>query len=153
VIGRDGVVGLICLAGSLGLLWTTRGLPHPALVPIGPAFYPGILLTATALLSAGLLAWDLLGRRRPAPAPPPAGYRLVAATFLVFTLYVALLPALGYRLATFLFVAALGAALEPAATRRWWLVAVVALGTMAITYLVFERYLLVLLPRGRLTGF
>ena len=40
MLGRDGVAGLACLAGSLWLLALTRGLPQPALVPVGPGFYP-----------------------------------------------------------------------------------------------------------------
>lgn len=152
VIGRDGLAGLVGLAGSLVLLAASRGLPQPALVPIGPGYYPRILLTVTALLSAGLLVADLWRRRRPAPAAP-VRYRLVILAFLVFAAYVWLLPALGYRLATFLFVGALQAALEPPRGRRWALVLLVALATSAVTYYVFEGYLSVLLPRGRLTGF
>ena len=37
--------------------------------------------------------------------------------------------------------------------RRWIVVLAVALVTTVVTYFVFERYLLVLLPRGRWTGF
>jgi hypothetical protein len=151
VIGRDGIAGLACLAAALTLLVASRGLPQPALVPIGPAFYPRILFGAMALLSLGLVAADLLRRER--AAPRPAHYRLVVLTFAVFAGYVALLPVLGFRLATFLFVAGLQVVLEPPRGRRWWLVLGVALAATTITYLVFERYLAVLLPRGRLTGF
>jgi len=147
---RDGVAGLVCLVGSLLLLWLSIGLPQPALVPIGPAFYPRILFAVTAALSAALVVSDL--RRRQRPAPAPAQYRLVVLTFAIFTAYVVLLPLLGYRLATVLFVGVLQAVIEPP-RGRWWLVAVVALGTMLVTYYVFETYLSVLLPRGRLTGF
>jgi hypothetical protein len=63
------------------------------------------------------------------------------------------MPVLGYRVATFLFVGALQATLEPPRGARWWLVLAVALLTTLVTYYVFERYLSVLLPRGRLTGF
>ena len=129
----------------------TLGLPHPALVPIGPAFYPRILLTITALLSAALVVADLVNRRRVAPAP--ARYRLVIVAFVIFGVYVLLLPVLGYRLATCLFVGATEVGLEPPRGRRWWLVLAVALGTTVLTYYVFERYLSVLLPRGSLTGF
>jgi len=151
VIGRDGLAGLACLALSLALFAASRGLPQPALVPIGPAFYPRILFAVTALLSAALVAADL--RRRERPGLPPFRHRLVLLTFAVFGGYVLLLPVLGYRVATFLFVAALQVGLEPAATRRWWQVAAVAFLTTMVSYLVFERYLAVLLPRGRLTGF
>jgi hypothetical protein len=100
-----------------------------------------------------LLIVNLVSRRRVAPAPAPAHYRLVILAFVIFTGYVALLPVLGYRAATFLFVGGLQAALEPPHGRRWALVLAVALGTALVTYVVFESYLTVLLPRGRLTGF
>jgi len=151
-ISRDGVAGLICLAGALVLLYASRGLPQPALVPIGPGFYPRILLTVTAVLGGILVVTDLVSRRR--AMTPPAHYRLVVLTFAIFAAYVAALAPLGYRLATLLFVTGLQAALEPPRTaRRWALVLVVAIATTAVTYYVFEGYLSVLLPRGRLTGF
>ncbi len=149
-MSRDGVAGLVCLLGALGFLWLARDLPHPALVPIGPAFYPRILLVITALLGAALLVTDLAARRP--SARPPAHYRLVVVTFAVFTAYVALLEPLGWRVATFLFVAVLQGVLEPPSGRGWAFLVVVALATSLVTYWVFEGYLSVLLPRGRLTG-
>jgi hypothetical protein len=151
-ITRDGLAGLVCLAGSLLLLWLSRGLPQPALVPIGPAFYPRILFGVTAILAALLIINDLRRRDRPG-APAPARYRLVVLTFAVFTGYVVILPLLGYRLATLLFVGVLQVVIEPPTGRRWLLVAAVALGTTLATYYVFEGYLSVLLPRGQLTDF
>lgn len=152
MLSRDGIAGLVCLGGSLWFLALTRGLPHPALVPIGPAFYPRILLTITALLSAALVVSDLV-RRRGAARPAPARYGFVLLTFVVVGAYVGLLPSLGYRVATFLFVGGLQAALERPRGRRWGLVLAVAFLTTLVTYYVFERYLSVQLPRGRLTGF
>ena len=151
MLGRDGIAGLVCLGGSLWFLALTRGLPQPALVPIGPGFYPRILLGIMAVLSAALVVSDLLNRRRAVVAP--ARYRLVLVAFAIFAAYVTLMPVLGYRVATFLFVAALQAVLEPPRGARWWRVLAVALLTTLVTYYVFERYLSVLLPRGRLTGF
>ena len=152
MLSRDGIAGLVCLGGSLWFLALTRGLPHPALVPIGPAFYPRIILTLTAVLSAALVVSDLVRRRR-AASPAPVRYRLVVVAFVIFGAYVALLPSLGYRVATFLFVGGLQAALEKPRGKRWWLVLTVALATTLATYYVFEGYLSVLLPRGRWTGF
>jgi len=157
VLGRDGWAGTVCLAGSLWLLALTRGLPQPALVPIGPGFYPRIVLTITAVLSAVLIGTDVLARRRGAHARPapgaPRNYRLVAITFAIFTVYVLLMPPLGYRLATFLFVVALQVALEPAGERHWIRIIAVAAVTAVVTHLVFETYLSVLLPRSRWLGF
>jgi putative tricarboxylic transport membrane protein len=161
MLGRDGVAGLACLAGSLWLLALTRGLPQPALVPVGPGFYPRLVLTLTAVLSAVLIAVDLLARRRArrgaggpaAPAGAPRNARLVAVTFGVFAGYVVLMPLVGFRLATVLFALALQAALEPEPRRHWLRIVVVAALTAWLTHLVFEGYLSVLLPRGRWTGF
>ena len=137
MLGRDGIAGLVCLGGSLWFLALTRGLPHPALVPIGPGFYPRILLGIMVVLSAALVVSDLLSRRRAAAAP--ARYRLVLLAFAIFAAYVALMPMLGYRVATFLFVGALQATLEPPRGARWWLVLAVALATTLVTYYIFEQ--------------
>ncbi len=157
---RDGVAGLICLALSIGMLVLTRGLAQSSLVPIGPDFYPRIVLIIMAVLSAMLIASDLW-RQRAQAAPASAGaaaapekrnYRLVGITFAVFTGYVVLLPLVGYRLATFIFMVALQAVFEtPRSARRWTVVLVSALATTTVTYFVFEHYLSVLLPRGRWT--
>lgn len=149
-MSRDGVLGLVVLAGSLGLYRMAGDLPQPSLVPIGPGFYPRILFLVTAVLGGALLASDL-GARRAAAAP--GRYRLVLLTFAVFTGYVLALAPLGYRVATFLFVGALQALLGTPRGWGWGLVVASALATTAVTYYVFEGYLSVLLPRGRLTGF
>lgn len=156
-MGRDGIAGLVCLVTSLGLFAGTMGLPGPSLlVPVGPAFYPRIVLGITAVLSAVLVVTDVIGHAaRPAePAGVPANYRLVLITFAIVGIYIALLPHLGFRIATFAFVSILQAVLEPPRSRNGWLrVLIVALVTTLVTYLVFERYLSVLLPRGRWTDF
>lgn len=150
----DLVAGLVGLAGSIVLLLASRGLPRSPLVPIGPDYYPRLLFGAAALLSAILIVQSLRSRRAEAPPSRPGDYRLVVGTFAVFAAYVGLLPALGFRLATVVFVLGLQVWLErPRGGRGWARVLAVAVATTALTYLVFERYLAVLLPRGRLTGF
>jgi hypothetical protein len=155
-MGRDGVVGLVLVALS-GLLFSqTLGLPAPALVPLGPAFYPRFLLALVAALGLALVGFDLAGRRRGAARPAPAGptdYGAVLITFGVFAAYVLLLPGLGYRLATFLFVAGMQAALKLPRPRDLPGLFAVALVTTAATYYAFEVYLQILLPRGRLVPF
>jgi putative tricarboxylic transport membrane protein len=152
----DTVAGLVSLVVSLTLFWIAGGLPKSALVPIGPDFYPRMALGATALLSAVLVIEGVVAGLR--PREPQAGvrpnYRLVVEAFAIVFLYVALLPGLGFRIATFLFVGVLQAVIEPPRSRvRWLTLLVVALVTTLVTYVVFERYLSVLLPRGRWTDF
>lgn len=159
-LGRDGIAGLLGLALSLALLPHALGLPRLPIVPIGPGFYPALVLTFLAVTSALLVMQDWAAQRRAsasegaatAAGPPPA-YGLVAAAFAVVAAYVALLPLLGFRIATALFVAAFQAALEfPRTLRQWGVLIAIALATSALTYLVFEQYLFVLLPRGAWTG-
>lgn len=157
-IGRDGVTGLILLAISLFLLFKSFQLPSLPIVPVGPGFYPAIVLSFMAAASALLVLQDLIKHRGAAavaaPDAPPRNYRLVAIAFAIVGAYVVLLPLLGFRLATLLFVGALQAALgRPRTVRQWTVLAAIAVGTTMLSYFIFERYLLVLLPRGTWTGF
>src|ERR1043165_9891244 len=98
MLTRDSISGLVCLAISLFLLALTFNLPPAAMVPIGPAFYPRIVLFLTAILSLILIgldvraAWALrvAGTLRP-PSASTSNYRLVFATFILFGIYIALL--------------------------------------------------------------
>lgn len=159
MLSRDSISGLVCLAISLFLLFLTIGLPPATMVPIGPAFYPRVVLSLTAALSLMLIVMDVRALRAartaatlPSATTSPASvpnYRLVLATFVLFGLYIALLPGLGFRIATFLFVLVLQLTLEwPKTPLRWLLALAVAVGTSAICHFVFEDYLQVLLPRG-----
>ncbi|HET7596996.1 MAG TPA: tripartite tricarboxylate transporter TctB family protein [Burkholderiales bacterium] len=163
MLGRDGIAGLVCLVVSAGLLVLTLGLPPASVVPIGPAFYPRVVLLVLALLSTILIVLDLRATRSlrtaapegaaAAAAGPAPNYGLVLATFIEFGLYIALLPPLGFRISTFLFVLALQVTLEwPRSATRWALAVGVAIATSAVAFLVFQDYLSVLLPRGTWSG-
>ena len=157
-IGRDGIAGLILLAISLVLLVKSFQLPSLPIVPVGPGFYPTIVLSFMAAASALLVLQDIMKHRAAAPAgpgdAPRRNYRLVVIAFAIVGGYVVLLPLVGFRVATVLFVAALQAALgRPRTAREWAVLAAIAVGTAVSSYVIFERYLLVLLPRGAWTGF
>jgi len=163
-MGRDSIAGLVCLAASLGLLVATIGLPGPnLLVPVGPGFYPRIILGVTAVLALALIISDVTNRRRKTDTPAATAtaataaapnYGLVAATFVIFMLYVAALPYVGFRLSTLVFVAALQSTLKPPrSVKQAVIVAITALVTTVVIYILFENYLAVLLPRGRWTDF
>jgi putative tricarboxylic transport membrane protein len=152
-LARDGWAGLVVLAASLVLFALTLGLKPNALVPLGPGFYPRIVLGITALLAAVLVIVDRVFPRQPGPKVP-ASYAAVVLHFAVFGIYVAALPGLGFRIATFAYVAATNALMDPPrGARQWARVAAIALASALAIYFVFERYLSVLLPRGRWTDF
>jgi hypothetical protein len=160
MLGRDGIAGLVCLALSIGLFVLTFGLPPAAMVPVGPAFYPRVVILLFGLLSVILVVLDLraprslrAGATAVAAAGAQPNYRLVLATFVEFGLYMAALPLIGFRISTFLFVLALEVTLEwPRDARRWALMVAVAIATSAACYFAFEDYLSVLLPRGAWSG-
>ena len=170
-MGRNTITGLAVLAASLAFFWGTLGLERHPMVPVGPAFYPRIVLGVTALMALALVVMDVWGRLGPGlrrgddgvgrgeVAPAKAGahspnYGLVVACFAVFSAYVIALPGLGFRLSTFAFLLALPVVMErPVHSRRWIAVVVLAAVATVVTYYVFEQYLHVLLPRGRWTGF
>jgi hypothetical protein len=153
-LSKDGWGGLAVLAASFALFGLTLDLKANPLVPIGPGFYPRAVLALTALLAAALVVFDVLRAKPQLSAGSGANYAAVALHFAVFGLYVTLLPWLGFRIATFAYVAATNALIDPPRAAGGWLrVVLVALGTVLVTYFAFERYLLVLLPRGRWTDF
>ena len=156
MIGRDGIAALVILAVSAVLLALTLGLRESPFVPVGPGFYPRIVLGVTALFALALLASDIAARRR-GVMPPPVGIAnkgRIAALFAAFVLYLVMLPLVGFRVSTLVFVALAQAVLAPPrGARQWITLAIVAILATAATWFVFERYLLVLLPRGRWTGF
>ncbi len=159
-LSRDGIGGLVVFAGSLVLIWMTLGLKDNPLVPIGPGFYPRIVIGICAVLGFAMFVNDWHDQRKAGPAPakaprdgPSLNYTLVGLMFAVFAVYAVALPFLGFRIATFAYVAATNALLAPPTEPKHWVrVAILALATAFLTHLLFENYLSVLLPRGRWTG-
>jgi len=153
MLSRDGWAGLVVLAASMVLFGLTLELKANPLVPIGPGFYPRIVLGVTALLAVLLVVADWYAAKKAGPRVP-ADYAAVVLQFAVFGIYVAALPWLGFRIATFAYVAVTNALMDPPrGARQWARVAAIALASALATYFVFEHYLSVLLPRGRWTDF
>ena len=92
------------------------------------------------------------GKMEAARPSVPANYGAVVLHFVLFGAYAAALPALGFRISTFLYVAVANAVMAPPRRPSHWVrVLLLALGTVVVTYVVFDDYLSVLLPRGRWT--
>ena len=152
---RDGIAGLAVLAASLVLFALTLDLKQNPMVPVGPGFYPRIVLALTAVLSLGLVFSDFFRKKiHKEQAKQNLNYSLVAASFGVFALYCVALPGLGFRIATFAYVVAANALLAPPRGLKGWAGTLfLGFATAFVTWLIFERYLSVLLPRGRWTQF
>lgn len=161
-LGRDGIIGLVGLGLCLLLLPQAFGLPKLPIVPVGPGFYPILVLVFMALTCGILVVQDVLARRTVAEGAnavagdttaPKRAYGLVAFAFAAVSAYIALLPLIGFRVATAVFVAIFQCVLDrPTTARQWAMLLAIALGTSALAYVAFNTYLLVLLPRGTWTG-
>ncbi len=150
---RDAVVGGLLALLSLFLLLETREIPHPPLIPISPAFYPRVILSVFLLLSLLLVISGVRAHRRVGQWDWRtwfARYRLILGSFLLFGLYTLVLSFLGYLLSTLLFVTVMQWLLGRRGLRRLPGVLAVAVGASVGTYVVFQLYLHVLLPRGTL---
>ena len=154
-MGRDTAIG-VGLLGLCGLLYWQAGLVSvPPFIPIGPSFYPRVMLIFLAGLAVWLIAEDLFKKRAPAgetkkAAGPAPNYRRVLWGFLLFLGYVACLDLIGFMTSTFLFVLGMSWAIGPRRARELPKLFAVAAGTALACYLLFEKYLYVFLPRGLL---
>jgi putative tricarboxylic transport membrane protein len=151
---RDAGIGVGLLAFCGLLYWQAGLVSAPPFVPIGPAFYPRVILILLASLALWLIVGDF--RRMPPikkvakPTGPVPNYRKVFVGFFLFLGYVAGLSLIGYLTATFLFVLGLSWSIGPRNIRELPKLAAIAGGTALATYLIFEKYLYVFLPRGLL---
>lgn len=145
---RDFWIGL-GLLGFCALLYQQAGvIPVPPFVPLGPAFYPRVLLMLLAALAVWLIVESVVTTPTVSPAAVRLNYRLVAACFGMLAMYIAGISVIGYFPATFLFVLGLAWCMSPRRARELPKLVMVAGGTTVGVYLVFERYLRLLLPRG-----
>jgi hypothetical protein len=152
-LSKDGWGGLAVLAASLFLFALTLGLADNPLVPIGPGYYPRIILAVTAAFALAQVVMDLLQPQSP-KAAGRLNYVLVIEMFALFGLYVGALPYLGFRISTLLYVTATNALLDvPRGAKGWARALLTGLVTTLAVYYIFERYLTVLMPRGRWTDF
>ncbi|MDR5694816.1 MAG: tripartite tricarboxylate transporter TctB family protein [Armatimonadota bacterium] len=156
-MGRDGIIGLLLFVLSAWLYRHAAGIPRPPFVPLGPDFYPRLILGVMGVLGLALASADLLVRKNRGAAERRergdfrqtlSRYRGVIITYLLFGGYVALIPLVGFRTTTALFVAALSWYLGPKTPRHVIYSLSLGIGTAVVIHIVFEVYLRLLLPRG-----
>jgi len=142
--------GLLVFCGFM--YWQAGLAPHNPFVPYGPAFYPRVILLILAGLAVWMMAEAWTQKPKAAAAATGAGqapdYRRVLLGFAIFLGYVGALSILGFLAATFLFVLGLSWAIGPRRTAELPKLLALAVGTTAGTFLLFEKYLHVFLPRG-----
>jgi putative tricarboxylic transport membrane protein len=137
------IFALIVIAGSLqaGIGWGAEG-PQAGFVP----FYVGLLILASSIVNFGtalaarsdhlFAQWGQLGQ--------------VMSMLVPTAIYVALVPWIGIYAASALLIAFFMRWLGHYA---WHLVAAIALGLPLVTFVIFEKWFLVPLPKGPIESF
>ena len=133
------VFALIVIAGSLqaGIGWGAEG-PRAGFVP----FYVGLLILGASMVNFGgvvsersdwrlFAEWGQLGK--------------VLSMLVPTAIYVALVPWIGIYVASALLIAWF---MRRLGHYGWGLVAAISLGVPLVTFVVFERWFLVPLPKG-----
>ena len=132
----------------VAVMWMESGsiAPPTSWQPYGSALFPRILLVVIGIFSLLILVRSLLVK-----VPERAGAkqlinewfqsrRTILALFLLFGLYAALLPVVGYIAATIGFLVASLALLMGINTRRKWMINLTLSFTLAIVIFVVFRY-------------
>lgn len=132
----------------VAVMWRESGsiAPPTSWQPYGSALFPRILLVVIGVFSLLILMRSLLVK-----VPERAGAkqlihewfqsrRTILALFLLFGLYAALLPVVGYIVATIGFLVASLALLMGINTRRKWMINLTLSCTLAIVIFVVFRY-------------
>lgn len=132
------IAGAVLLEGvRLGPGWGEAG-PRGGFFP----FWLGVILAAASL---GILAAAV---RRAGPTPPffpPGAVRLVLTVFLPMVVAFGLMELVGFYLAAFLY---LGGYMRLTGRLSWSLTGAVSVLFPAATFMVFERWFLIPLPKG-----
>ncbi|MCX7320389.1 MAG: tripartite tricarboxylate transporter TctB family protein [Hyphomicrobiales bacterium] len=133
-----GLFGAVVVYGSIkaGINWGAEG-PKAGFFP----FYVGLFIIISSLINL----WNTL---READGPLFAEWgqlRQVFSVILPTGIYVAALPFIGLYLASAIFIAWF---MRWLGKYNWPIIAALSLGMPIVTYLVFERWFLVPLPKG-----
>jgi putative tricarboxylic transport membrane protein len=130
---------LLVIIGSLqvGIGWGAEG-PKAGFFP----FYIGLLILISSIVNFVRILPDTSDRRLFADW---GQLRKVMSVLVPTTIYVALIPWLGIYVASILLIAVF---MRWLGRYDWSLVAAISLGVPLVTFLIFEKWFLLALPKG-----
>lgn len=143
--GQDRIVGIVILVVGAILFWETFNFRTVAWDPLGLPFWPRIVLGIMGAIAVYLIVRNTLDA---GPYQPLEGRPFVLLVGL--TVYVALLPELGWLIATPLMLFCFHVALGGTRPARLAEAAVFAMIGTAIVFWVFQSWLYVQFPEGLL---
>jgi putative tricarboxylic transport membrane protein len=148
---RNVSAALVLIVLGLVYGYLTAGLPKRSLPDTpDPSFFPWIITASLLILSVALLVQGLQAPRSARDAADTAGGLRAPAVFLaLFVVYVAVLPVIGFVIASVPFFAAL---MWLYGERRWGWIGIVSVALPVILVVVFRSGLRIPLPTGVLSG-
>lgn len=138
VTGFIGLFGIIVIAGSLqaGINWGAEG-PRAGFFP----FYIGLII----LIATAINLVNLLREEKDGLFAEWSQLRQVMSVVIPSAIYVASITFVGLYVASMVFIAWF---MRYLGKYGWLLIALIAIGMPAVTYVVFEKWFLVPLPKG-----
>ena len=162
-LNRDTIASLCLIMASGGLMLASFEIREPDYGVLSPAAWPRLIIVIMGALSVIYFIQSVFGQASTkatseAGDPRPGGlagflayWRNVLAVFIIFGLYLIILPLLGMLIGNILLSLSLLTALG--GWRPIVMHLCVALGTSGGMWMLFSYVLEVFLPRGSLTGF
>jgi putative tricarboxylic transport membrane protein len=140
ITGLIGLFGVVVIFGSIkaGINWGAEG-PRAGFFP----FYIGLFI----LLSTAINLLNLFREEKDGLFAEWNQLRQVLSVVIPTAIYVAAIPFIGLYIASMLFIAYF---MRRLGKYNWLIIAAVAIGMPLVTYIVFEKYFLVPLPKGPL---
>ena len=133
-----GLFGLIIVVGSVqaGINWGAEG-PRAGFFP----FYVGLFI----IVASAVNLWNLLREEKDGLFAKWDELRQVLSVLIPTTIYAAAIPFIGLYIASAVLI---GWFMRTLGKYGWLLVLAVSIGTPVLTYIVFEKWFLVPLPKG-----
>ena len=132
------VFGLIVISGAwkAGITWGAEG-PRAGFFP----FYVGLLM----VIASGINLSNAVGQRTPDRFAEWGQLRQVLSVVVPTAVYVFAVPWTGFYVASFILIAVF---MRWLGGYRWGLVAAVSIGVPLLTFMLFERWFMIPLPKG-----
>jgi putative tricarboxylic transport membrane protein len=148
LIRAEKVTCLLLIAFALFIGFESRKYPLGTIDNPGPGFLPLLLGIAMAVMAVALTVrvWKNGTAKVHRPFwPEKGGLSKVSLAFATILLFTALLEITGYMINLFFLFLIL---LRPIGRQKWsWSIAI-SLGAVLVAYLLFDKWLMIPLPRG-----
>ncbi len=148
MIRAEKVTSLLLILFAVFIGFESRKYPLGTIDNPGPGFLPLLLGVAMAVMAIALTVrvWKNGTTKIHRPFwPEKGGLSKVSLTFVVILLFTALLEITGYMMNIFFLFLIL---LRPIGRQKWiWSISI-SLGATLVSYLLFDKWLMIPLPRG-----